>query len=210
MRKSCRPVTISGMEPNAPSDNKSQQADPYDFILKSGGKLSKVKNMSTTVKLAVLGGGIVLFLLVSSLLYSSFFKAPDNSIILSRIGRQQAQILQAADIGVKKARSQTARNLAITTEFSLIGDQKPLLKALSDQNVRVSTKKDPQIEQKFTTAEQANRFDETLLDYFHTELTSYAGNLKTAYNTTKSKALKKVLAAQYRNARFLSGQGAEQ
>ncbi len=177
-----------------------------------GSKLPRnpLKGLSKTAKLVLGGAGVVIFLLITLVIYSSFIRKPDNSIQLAAVGRQQANLIQAAKIGVKDARSQEARNLAITTQLSLVGDQKPLLKALKSQNVSVSTKDDPKITQKFTLAQQSNNLDTELVDYLHTELSSYAKNIKTAYNTTKDQALRKVLADQYKNAQFLAGEHTQQ
>jgi hypothetical protein len=202
-------------EPSQPPVSSEQdKSDPYAFIMKEGGsnKLASkfsFKSFGTPAKLAMIGGGAIVFLILLSVGYNSFFSAPENSSLLSRVGRQQAHILQAAEMGVEKARSQTARNLSITTKLSLIDDQRSLKSALAGKNVRVSTSDDPELEQKLIIAEQANRFDEELLEYLQTELKSYADNLDAAYNTTlkTDKELRQVLAAQYKNARYLAGEG---
>jgi hypothetical protein len=202
------------MEPNEPVKNPDKQPDPYAFIMKSNGgsstlsKLSPFGNMSNKIKLAVMGGGVIFLLIVISIVYSSLLKKPENSNVLANVGRQQAQILQAADIGTEKARGQAARNLAITTRLSLIDDQKALKAALSGKNVRYSTSKDKELEQTLIRAEQANQFDDKLLEYLHTELSSYARNLQAAYNSTEKqeKDLRAVLANQYKNARYLAGE----
>lgn len=203
-------------EPTQPASNgQGNQSDPYAFILKEGGggnKLSSkltLRNFGTPVKLAILGGGAFIFLILFMVGYNTFLSTPENTPLLARVGQQQAHILQAAEMGVDKARGQAARNLAITTKLSLIDDQKALKSALGGKNVRISTSDDPQLEQKLIVAEQGNRFDEELLKYLQTELKSYADNLEAAYNTTlkTDKELREVLAAQYKNARYLSGEG---
>lgn len=203
-------------EPTQPANNgQGTSSDPYAFILKEGGggnKLSSkllLKNFGAPAKLVMLGGGAFVFLILLVVGYNSFFSTPENSALLARVGQQQAHILQAAEVGVEKARGQAARNLSITTKLSLIDDQKALKSALGGKNVKVSTSDDPQLEQKLIIAEQGNRFDEELLKYLQTELKSYADNLEAAYNTTlkTDKELREVLAAQYKNARYLSGEG---
>lgn len=202
------------MEPDEPDKNgQDKQSDPYAFILKSGGsKIPKLPlgSLPKTVKLGILGGGVIFLLIIFFIAYNSFFKTPENSDLLASVGRQQANILQAAEIGEEKARGQVARNLAITTKLSLIDDQKSLKAALGGKNVSISTSDDPEITQMLTVAEQANRFDDEFLEYLHTELTSYARNLQAAYNTTTKldKDLREVLAAQYKNAKYLAGEGA--
>jgi hypothetical protein len=202
------------MEPNQPANDAGKQSDPYAFIMKpsGGSKLPKLplSGLPNTVKLLLLGGGGILLLIIVFFAYKSLFSTPENSDLLASVGRQQANILQVAEIGEEKARGQAARNLAITTKLSLIDDQKSLKAAFGDKNVSVSTSDDPELEQRFTVADQANRFDDELLEYMHTELTSYARNLQAAYNTTlkTDKELREVLAAQYKNARFLAGEGA--
>ena len=198
------------MEPTSGTSDPSSQ---FDFLANSGGGsknssfLGSILGGKGKIIILAAGGGLALLLIL--LAYSLFFSTPDNAIILTRVGKQQARILQAAETGVDKARNQEARNLAVTVQLSLTGDQKPLLDALGDQNIRISTKDDEELEQQLITAEQANQFDETIIKYLKTELTSYAKNLDAAYRSTQSTKLREVLAAQYKNARFLAGESTE-
>lgn len=200
------------MEPNNPT---TQPSGGYDFLKDSGKSrklpdLSAIKALPFKAKIVLFGGGLfvlfILFIIVSNL----FFRAPDNSQQLAAVARQQADILQVAELGVSKARGQAARNLAVTVRLSLIGDQEPLLDALGSRNVRVSTKDDEELEQQFIVAEQGNRFDQEMLDYLQTELASYTRNLEAAFNSTEDPDLRQVLAAQYENAQFLSTEEADE
>lgn len=183
----------------------------YDFILDSGvkSKLPKIPSAGVPkgAKMLLLAVGGLFVLIIGIVLVSSiFFSAPYNSQLLAGIGGQQARILQAAEMGVESARSQEARNFATTIRVSLVGDQAPLLEALNQRSINASTAADPEVEERLTTAEQANRFDEELINYLQTELASYVRNLETAFNSTDDPALKEVLATQYKNAQLLVGE----
>lgn len=192
------------MEPNSPAP---------DVLNQIGGKQSKLSSLSRMPKqgkLIMIGGGAFLLLLGLIIIYNLFIKTPDNAPILQTVGEQQARILQAAETGVEKSRGQEARNLAVTAELSLSGDQRPLLDALRKQNIRISTRDDPELAQELITAEQANRFDEFLMDYLSSELADYVRNLDRAYRSTESQSLRELLESQFENARFLAGVGADE
>lgn len=194
------------MDPNAPAGS---QPDPYANMGGQGGGGKKFSlpsiNLSGKAKLPVLIGGGFLLLILIWMIIGLLSRPPENAQILTTVAEQQARILQAAEEGVDKARSQDARNLAVTVQFSLTGDQKPLLDALKGQNIRVSPKDDEDLEQELILAEQNNRFDRFVADYLEAELASYVQNLARAYESTEDPALREVLEAQYENARFLSG-----
>lgn len=198
----------------------------YDFITNpSPGGLKKGKNpfsfgngggKAAKMKLIIIAGGALALVLLGALVFSFLSnRGPDNKQQLLKVAQQQNELIRISDIGVEKARGTAARNLAVTTKLSLTSDQPVLLAALKGQDMKVGSKelgggKNTKTDAMLTTAAQANRFDEALVEYLQKELISYQKNMNAAYETTVSNSLKTVLKAQYENAKTLSTEKLEE
>lgn len=208
------------MEPNAPPAPPPMQptptpqpSNPYDFIvnpgkpkkkslLPSSGSSKVQRALVITVVLIII---VVLFMVGSSLL-SSGDKAKKEQLI--SVAKQQNELIRVSEIGLKKAKSAEARNLAMTTQLSLISEQAELQSAVKGTGVKISAKtiggKDPKTDDLFTKAEQANNFDDVFIQKLQADLTKYAKAVKVAYNNTTSKKAKLALEAQFNNAATLA------
>jgi len=191
------------IEVMAKNHGHDHELDYDDILISNGGGNNNKKQLPKAAKFGVIAIGLMLIIMLASFAYSLIFSAPDNAQQLVSTAKQQGKIIQAAELGVKGARSQEARNLAITTQLSLEGDQPILLNALKAQNVRVSVGDDPEVEQLLVSADQSNRLDEVLIEFLRLELNKYINSLNASFRTTTDPDLKEVLEQQYRNAEFL-------
>jgi hypothetical protein len=158
----------------------------------------------------VIGGAVALItiLVVIMALISAAGNAGKADLV--KAAQQQAEIIRVSKIGIDKARDPSARNLATTTNLSLLSDQTTLLAALGKKGIRVGAKdlalgKDSKTDIALTTAEQSNRFDEVFTQTIKAELTEYQATLKKTYDSASSKSLKATLSDQYKHAGQLAG-----
>lgn len=134
-----------------------------------------------------------------------------NQTLLISTAKQQGLLIHIADIGVTKAKSPDAMNLATTTRAALKSDQTTLVAALKKAKIKVNQKdisvsKDEAIDQKLTAAEQANQFDEKFTELITVNLNSYLSALQQTYNATGSKTLQTMLSSEYENAAVIINQ----
>lgn len=193
------------MQPGLPPQPDSQ----YDFIVNPGQPKKKTLLPSGYSKkqkvLFVIIGLVILFIGYS--LLSSFLGGADksNKEQLVSVVNQQRELIRISEIGVKKAKGTEARNLATTTQLSLISEQKELEAAVRALGVKVKgSGKNSKTDELFTKAEQANNFDAVFIEKLQADLLKYAKSVKTAYENNSSTKTKKDLEAQFNNAATLA------
>lgn len=191
---------------NMPTGN-----NPYDFITNPNEqKPSKFKlpsGNSKTQRIIIVIGFLVLVIIVFALV-SSFLGRGDKAQKeqLTVVVTKQKELIRISEIGVKKARSNEAKNLAITTQLSLTSEQPELKEALKGLGVKERANSQSKInDDELTKAEQSNNFDAVFLEMLKADLTDYAKTLQTAYQGTESKNTKTALESQFNNAATLAG-----
>jgi hypothetical protein len=193
------PITPSGHQPGQ-----------YDFLFQPPPKKSRLSlNLNSTKQriLVVVGGGVLLLfsmVLVFSLLSGA---GSGNKEELLGVAQRQSELIRIATIGTQKARSTTAKNLAVTTYLSLTSDQKTLTSAMSPKpsTKQLALGKNAETDQLLTAAEQNNKFDEVFITEIQQELIAYQQSVKKAYDNASGNKLKQILAAEYKNASVLAG-----
>jgi hypothetical protein len=183
----------------------------YDFILNNQPpKKSWFSGNSMKQRiLIVVGGGtalLVVFMVIFAVLGSS---KQTNTQELVTITQQQSELIRISGIGVQKARSTTAKNLAITTQLSITSEQQALLATLKNQGRKLSSKdlalgKNSKNDTLLTQAEQNNRFDEAFVEEIQKELLDYQKNVKAAYQSATNTKVKQALQVQFKNASILA------
>lgn len=210
------------MQPNNPNpappplnpQNMPTENNPYDFIINPGDqkpkrfKLPGGNSKSQRIFIVVSGLAILIFIfIIASSFLGQESKAQKEQ--LKDVVYKQKELIRISEIGVKKARSNEAKNLAITTQISLTSEQSELQTALKGLGVKTDAKSiggpDKKTDQELTEAEQSNNFDAVFLAILRQDLTDYAKNLQSAYQGTSSKNTKAALESQYNNAATLAG-----
>jgi hypothetical protein len=208
------------MQPNQappappPMQPGSQGRNPYEFI--TGGspapasrpKLGLPGNSIIKRLIIVMAGILVLIIVVA--IFTSVLSSGEknNKANLLKAVNEQALIIHIADVGVTKAKSPDAKNLAITTRATMTSQQADLVAAIKARNINIAKTsltitKDTATDNALTTAEQANQFDEAFIKLLAADINTYLSTLNDAYKGSASKTLKTVLHSQYDNTALL-------
>lgn len=196
--------------PPAPTGN--GQAN-YDFIFNDNkpGKKSLIPmggGKKGRIIVVAAGAMIVLILIFVIIgLISNAGKADTTSLISA--AKQQQELIRVSKIGVDKAKTQAAKNIAVTTLLALESEQDDMQAAvtaagLNAKKVLVSAP-NVKTDQALNTAEQNNRFDEEFLSIMTSSLITYQKSVKTAYDGATSAKLKAALTTQFNSANTLAG-----
>lgn len=195
--------------PVVPGGNGQPQ---YDFIFNDGqpGKKSLLpSNMGKRGRIILVAAGamigIMLVVIIVGLISGS--QKGDTQALITA-AKQQEELIRIAEIGVSKAKTQDAKNIAITTKLSLSSQQSEMQAAIKAAGVSSkSAKSTPssKTDQALLTAEQNNRFDEEFLKIMSDSLSAYQKSVKAAYDGATSKKLKSALTTQFKSANTLAG-----
>jgi len=195
------------MQPITPSHN------PYDFITQSPpskrkGKLfsgGSSKKQRILIVMVGLVGLAILAVVVIGLLGSSTSGAKNDYLSLLE---QQTELIRVSSIGMTKSQRAEAKNLAYTTNYSLVSEQLDLLKLAKKAGVRTDAKhlalsKNSQNDTLLTNAAQTNQFDSVFVSIMQANLKKYQATLKKLYDGASTKTTKDILAKDYANASLL-------
>ncbi len=189
------------------------QHNPYQFIVDTEHNKKKPlvpRGNSKQSRIFIVVGGVLVLLVIGiivSMLISNAANAGKADLI--KVAQQQAELVRVSELGVTRAQSSSAKNLATTVNLTLQSDQSTLVASLKSAGVKVSTKelalgKNPKTDTALTAAEQANKFDEVFIETIQTQLVTYQKSLKTAYDKADSKKLKQTLSDQFNAAGLLA------
>lgn len=149
--------------------------------------------------------GIMLVVIIAGMISGS--QKGDTQALITA-AKQQEELIRIAEIGISKAKTQDAKNIAITTKLSLSSQQSEMQAAIKAAGVSAkSAKSTPssKTDQALLTAEQNNRFDEEFLKIMSDSLSAYQKSVKAAYDGATSKKLKTALTTQFKSANTLAG-----
>jgi flagellar basal body-associated protein FliL len=200
--------------PAPPSVTPSGNGQPqYDFIFndnKPGKKFQLPGNMSKKGRILIAGACVLLLIMLVVIIAGMISNAgKGDTQALITAAKQQQELIRVAEIGIAKAKTQDAKNIAITTKLSLSSQQAEMQTAIKTAGLNpkkvltdsVSAKTD----QALTTAEQTNRFDEEFLKIMAESLATYQKSVKAAYDGATSSKLKAALTSQFKSANTLAG-----
>lgn len=178
------------------------QQPPYDFIMNSGASPQKKgllpSGMSKKQKVFIFGGAGLFVLLILGAIFSLFFNRPDPGLDASlKMAQQHTEILRVADIGTKKAKSSTTRNLAATIKLSMQSSEDKIVaiasKGRKPTPAQLNAAKDLKTDEALTTADQNNRFDDAFTSAIHDQIRQYLQQIRIVYDATNSSQDKKTL-----------------
>ena len=204
----------NGPMPTPPPIQAQGGANPYAFITNPGkapkkgllpGGNSKQGRLFVVIGIAVglLTIGVIAAVVISSI--GSSQKADWLSI-----AQQQQELIRVSDLG-SKAQSRDVKNLATTTNLSLLSSQATVNSLAKKNGAVVNTKtlalgKSSKTDAELKTAEQTNQFDKTFKEVLKQELNDYQRLLKKLYDGSGSKSTKAGLSTAYTNAGLLATQ----
>jgi hypothetical protein len=194
-----------------PVDLPSASQTPYDFIMQSqNSNKSKFGTggspKSRFIFLAIVGGVLFSLIIIVIAIVTSSGKSGTQSLI--SLAQEQNEIIRVSDIGVSKARTADAKNLAAITAYSFRSTQADTLALLAKQGHKLKTKdlalkQNSATDSELNTADLNNRFDETFKKLLATSLATYQQDVKHIYDTTSSKSEKTVLSTSYNGVSLL-------
>jgi flagellar basal body-associated protein FliL len=205
-----QPTQSPAPPPVTPTGNGQPQ---YDFIFndnKPSKKSLLPANMSKKGRLLIIGASVLLLIMLVVIIAGMISNAgKGDTQALVTAAKQQQELIRVAEIGISKAKTQDAKNIAITTKLALSSQQAEMQAAIKTAGLNpkkvltgsVSTKTD----QDLTAAEQNNRFDEEFLKIMSESLAAYQKSVKAAYDGATSKKLKAALTTQFKSANTLAG-----
>jgi hypothetical protein len=116
--------------------------------------------------------------------------------------------VRIADIGIKGGVDPGVVAYAQTTKSTVQSQQTKIVAYLTKKKIKLtplilSAQKNTRTDAALTAATAANRFDTVFTDTITAELTNYASDLKTDYESASSKTTKDILATSYSNTTLL-------
>jgi len=202
------------MDPNQPQ-YQPPMGNAYDFILNPQ-KAPKPKkfgfggnsNFGLTVGLIV--GGAVIFMVIVAIILS-LVSGGTPKLNLVGIAQTQNELIRVADQGARSGVRQTTKNLAVTIQYSMTTQQQQTLAYLSRAGIgydekQLALKQDATTDQKLASAKSTSTFDTEFTSLMQTQLTTYANDLKTLYDSATGETEKLLLSTYYEQAQLLISQ----
>ena len=159
--------------------------------------------------MVAVGAGL---LLVVGLVVASLLRSAGNGLRVDylSLAQQQVELVRIADIGVSKADQAEAKNLAVTTKYTVTSQQPAVQNLAKQAGVATAAKnlalgKDATVDTKLTSADQANQFDAVFTETLRTKLQRYQQTLKKIYDSTGVATTKNTLSNDYAAVDLLLG-----
>ncbi len=201
-----------------PLQRVTAQHNPYDFITNPGApakkKLLPGGNSKTGRLLLAAAAGVVLIVL--ALVVMAVLNSGSSALKTdyANLAQQQAELIRVSGVGATKARQAEAKNLAITTQYTLTSQQPGILSLAKKAGASTDAKtltlgKDAQTDAALTSADQANQFDEVFTKTLREGLQKYQQALKKIYDATSSSSTRDTLSKDYNAIDALLGNKVE-
>lgn len=192
-------------QPAAPADNDAN----YDFIVnpetqKRGSGLFKDPFIT---KIVIIVGGAVLVIVIAAVAINLFFGGKSNIGALLALTQREQEIVRISALGTG-ATGQQVKNAAINTQVSVKTNQRAGLAYLKSRGREVKPdelglKKDATTDTKLQQAKQTSTFDTVYVEIMRAQLTAYAAELQTAYNSESNDKQRQLLASHYDDVQLL-------
>lgn len=198
------------MEPQ-PGSTTPDNTNSYDFIVnpekqKKAGGLALGKDPFIT-KIIVIVGGAVVLMVIAGVIVSLLFSNKTNTSTFVALAERQQEIVRVSALG-SDATSQDVKDAAVNTQVSIQSDQNKLLAYLKAHNrtlaaADLALKKDAATDNKLKQAKADSTFDTTYAGIMQKLLTTYASELKAAYDGKPNSTQRQILALQYQDVQLL-------
>jgi hypothetical protein len=200
----------------APEFGKNQgpptpQNQDYRFIFESNNTPKKISfnasSLMTKVILYSVGAFLLLFVIV--IIKSALSGAPSNISAIDLVMEDQQEIVHLSQEAYsQQGTTQPTQNSSATLQAAATSAQNALLAYLHKIGVKINTSILTNLESKVTDTELTNAaasglYDQTYDSVMKQQLSTYALNLKQAYNLTTGTNGKAILSSQYLGAKLL-------
>jgi hypothetical protein len=175
--------------------------NPYEFIVNPNtpkhSKFSFGGGSSFGLRLAIVGAGLVVLMIIIGVLMSSLgpkSTTPD----LEAIAQRQQEIIRIAAGASQQAAGQDTKNFASNVQITVGSSQTEVLNYLAGRGVKMKSKQlaldqNPKIDTYLTDAASANNYDGALAQTLSDELQTYEALLQKTFKETSSKQTRTVL-----------------
>lgn len=204
-------------QPVAYQPAQAQPTDPtghqqtYDFIMNPQKPVRTVSfpgASSLLGRVAVVGGGLIVLLILFSVVKGFLQTSPNKADFVSVAQSQQAVLHLADNALQQQTLSTTNQNFAITTQAGLGSEQSELFTYLKSVKIKVNDKEvalkiSAATDQRLTTAAAASTYDSTFKEAAQAQLNEYMQALKTAYVHNTGPRGRALLNKDYDSAQLL-------
>ncbi len=172
-----------------------------DYSFLSNGPAQQTGPSKKKRIMIVAGGGTILLLIaiiVSSLLFGGSGDSTQTSLKLAQL---HTELLRVSELGKDSARGQAAKNLATTTNLTLLSTSDSII-ALANKDQKVASKLlsagvDAETDKALNEAEQRSQFDDVFIPLLVEEIKEYRLELSKAFESTSSKTAKQTYTEVY-------------
>lgn len=189
-----------------PMQRVSAQHNPYDFITNPAAPQKKglLPGVNSKIGRLILFGAGALLLITLALIVMAALNSGSSALKTdyADLAQQQTELIRISGIGVTKARQAEAKNLAITTQYTLASQQPGTLALAKKAGASTDAKtlalgKDAQTDAALTSADQANQFDAEFTKILIASLRDYQKQLKKIHDATTNETTKATLSKSY-------------
>lgn len=153
-------------------------------------------------------------MIVLAVVFNALFGTKLNTQQIISIAQKQQEIARISKNAKTKATSLAVKNIAVTSETSLLSSQYELTEFMQSKGKKVdqdalTTSQSKTNDDKLATAEATGTYNRTYVELLDEQLQAYQTALQQAYNAADSKSLKTILSNEFKSASTLQAQVAE-
>lgn len=200
----------SSFTPSAQQVTPPPVANNYDFIVNPSEKPKPkpFQNMGLPVKVAVMGGGIIILLIMFSIV-RGVISGPSLGEKFLTIAQDQQQIITVATAASQQQGLSTVNaNSAITTQLGITTDQAETVEYMAKNGKKTKAKDlslmlDGKLAAQLEASAQAGTYNETYKTVMSQQLNAYMNNMAQLYKQIDGKKGKALLDENYKSAKLL-------
>jgi len=201
--------------PTAPPAPTTPPLQPYGFITdpdvsakSSFSLLTLLNGKSLLTRIAVLGGGLVVLLIVFSILkglIAGSFNLQPFLVVL----QDQQELIHLSSVQAQSGQAAlpaTYQNFLATTQLTVGSSQAQLLTYLTKNNQKIKSNQfgySTALDKQLTSAETSDTYLSTFQQIMSSQLNNYKTGLRQAYNETSGAKGRAQLSSDYRQAVLL-------
>lgn len=201
-------------DPNLPPPGQQPTVNPYGFIMSPKATQPKKSALilgpgdSFIKKLLLILGGAVILLLLIVVAASVFLGGKNDTTMLVTIAQDQQEIIRISTANGNLLNATALKNFDITAHTSLASDQQKILAQISANGGELdgkvlALKHDPATDTLLSAAKSTNTLDASYAQIMQSQLATYRDDIKAAFESTNSEAIKQELRAAYASSDLL-------
>lgn len=191
--------------------------NPYDFIMNPGAPKPKKplglgSQNSFFVKIGLIAGGAIVFMIVATLVINTLTSDKTNTADLETLAATQTEIARVASKGTSGSSSTVSvRSFAVSTQLTMLTQQHTTVNFLATKNIKMNTKKlsaavNGETDTKLQAASSSSTFDTVFLGIMKEQLANYLSNLETYYKNATNSDVKAMIQTDFQQTQMLQQQ----